>query len=165
MTPRRQWVRFNVVGVCGFVVQIATLSMMVRAGLPTAASIAIAVLAAVSHNFIWHERFTWPNQPREGRLGRWMAYQASTGAVSVITNVGATPLVMTVTGLPVVAANAVAVVLMSGLNFVVSDRIIFDRRPELRPCVKQVWKWRRLLIPSPRSTQPRQCSPKSAACV
>ena len=128
MTLHRRWIRFNVVGVCGFGVQIATLSLMMNAGVPTAASIAIAVLVTVCHNFLWHERVTWPTQTGEGRLRRLMAYQMSTGALSVIGNVGATPVLVAATGLPAVAANAVVVVLLSGLNFVVSDRVIFHRR-------------------------------------
>ncbi len=123
-----RWVRFNVVGVAGFVLQIATLSLLVRcAGLPTSVAVTIAVLVAVSHNFVWHEHFTWPNQPREGRLRRWLSFHVSTGALSVITNVGATTLVMTLTGLPVVAANVVAVALASMVNFLVSDRLVFGR--------------------------------------
>jgi putative flippase GtrA len=51
----------------------------------------------------------------------------STGVLSVITNVGATTLVMTLTGLPVVAANVLAVALASIVNFLVSDRLVFGR--------------------------------------
>lgn len=123
-----RWVRFNVVGAAGFVLQIVTLSLLVRcAGLPTGVAVTVAVLVAVSHNFMWHERFTWPNQPREGRLRRWLSFQLSTGVISILTNVGATTLVMTLTGLPVAAANAVAVVLASMVNFLVNDRLVFGR--------------------------------------
>jgi len=123
-----RWVRFNVVGVAGFVLQIVTLSLLVRcAGLPTSVAVTVAVLVAVSHNFMWHEHFTWPNQPREGRLRRWLSFHVSTGAISILTNVGATTLVMTLTGLPVVAANTVAVALASMVNFLVSDRLVFGR--------------------------------------
>src|SRR5258708_1760567 len=104
-----RWVRFNVVGAAGFVLQIVALWLLVRcAGLTTNVAVAVAVLVTVSHNFVWHEHFTWPNQPREGRLRRWLSFHATTGAVSVVTNVVATTLVMTLTGLPVVAANVVA---------------------------------------------------------
>jgi dolichol-phosphate mannosyltransferase len=128
VTPRMRWVRFNVVGVAGFVLQIVTLSLLVRcAGLTTSVAVTVAVLVAVSHNFVWHEHFTWPNQPREGRLRRWLSFHVSTGALSVVTNVGATTLVMTLTGLPVVAANVVAVALASIVNFLVSDRLVFGR--------------------------------------
>ena len=43
----------------GFLVQTAVLTMLVRwAGVPTTVAVALAVLAAVSHNFFWHERVT-----------------------------------------------------------------------------------------------------------
>jgi putative flippase GtrA len=123
-----RWVRFNVVGVAGLVLQIVTLSLLVRwAGLTTSVAVTVAVLVAVSHNFVWHEHFTWPNQPREGRLRRWLSFHVWTGALSVVTNVGVTTLVMTLTGLPVVAANVVAIALASIVNFLVSDRLVFGR--------------------------------------
>jgi dolichol-phosphate mannosyltransferase len=121
-----RWVRFNAVGVVGFVLQIVMLSLLVRcAGLTTSVAVAVAVMVTVSHNFVWHEHFTWPNQPREGRLRRWLSFHVTAGAISVVTNVVATTLVMTVTGLPVVAANVVAVALASIVNFLVSDRLVF----------------------------------------
>jgi putative flippase GtrA len=123
-----RWIRFNVVGAVGFVLQIVTLSLLVRCtGLTTSVAVTVAVLIAVSHNFVWHELFTWPNQPREGRLRRWLSFHVSTGVISVVTNVGATTLVMGLTGLPVVAANVVAVAMASIVNFLVSDRLVFGR--------------------------------------
>jgi putative flippase GtrA len=63
-----------------------TLSLLVRcAGLTTSVAVAVAVTVAVSHNSIWHEHFTWPNQPREGRLRHWLSFHVSTGALSVVT--------------------------------------------------------------------------------
>jgi putative flippase GtrA len=121
-----RWVRFNVVGVLGFAVQTATLSLLVRwAGLPPALAVTVAVLVAVSHNFLWHEHVTWPGLPRADRLTRWVSFHVSTGLVSVFGNIGVTVLVMTATGLSVVLANLVAVALMSLVNFWVSDRVVF----------------------------------------
>ena len=93
------------------------------AGAPLA--IVAAVLVAVSHNFFWHERVTWPDRPRAGRFRRWLSFHLSTGAVSVAANVGMTTAVTTVTGLPLVPANAVAVVASSLASFLVSDRLVF----------------------------------------
>jgi putative flippase GtrA len=121
-----RWIRFNLVGIVGFAVQLGLLSMLVRwAVLPTSAAVTIAVLATVSHNFVWHELFTWPNQPRETRLKRWLSFHASNGALSVVTNVGVTVLVSALTGIPVVAANVIAVATASVVNFLVSDRLVF----------------------------------------
>jgi putative flippase GtrA len=121
-----RWARFNLVGVMGFGVQTAVLTLLVRwAGVPTTVAVAVAVLAAVSHNFFWHERVTWPNLPRENRLRRWVSFHLSTGVVSVVSNVGITTVIVAATGLPVIASNAVAVAVLSLANFWISDRLVF----------------------------------------
>jgi len=88
---RTRWLRFNLVGALGFLLQTLALWLLVRgAGLSAGVAITIAVLTAVSHNFVWHERCTWPNLPREKRFDRWLAFHVSTGMVSVLTNLGIT---------------------------------------------------------------------------
>lgn len=127
---RTRWMRFNLVGAMGFLLQTLALWLLVRgAGLSAGVAITIAVLAAVSHNFVWHERFTWPNLPREKRFDRWLAFHISTGLVSVLTNLGITMIVMTATGLSVVPANVIAVALASFANFWINDRLIFRAAP------------------------------------
>ena len=127
---RTRWIRFNLVGAMGFGLQTLALWLLVRgAGLSAGVAITIAVLAAVSHNFVWHERFTWPNLPREKRFDRWLAFHVSTGLVSVLTNLGITMIVMTATGLSVVPANIIAVALASFANFWINDRLIFRPAP------------------------------------
>jgi len=121
-----RWVRFNLVGIMGFVLQTTMLFALVRwAGLGAAGAVTIAVLAAVSHNFVWHEYFTWPNLPRESRFRRWLSFHLSTGMLSVVSNVAVTLMVAKATTLPLVACNAVAVAIVSTANFWVSDRLIF----------------------------------------
>jgi len=126
VTGRMRWIRFNVVGVMGFALQTVTLSLLVQwAGLSAGLAVTVAVLVAVSHNFLWHEHVTWPSLPRKDRLARWVSFHVSTGILSVLGNIGVTTLVMAVTGLSVVFANMVAVVSMSLVNFWVSDRVVF----------------------------------------
>lgn len=118
--------RFNAVGVMGFTLQMLTLWLLVRwTGASAGAAVTVAVLAAVSHNFLWHERVTWRGLPRQHRMRRWLSFHLSTGMVSVVTNVGVTMVVMNVTGLPVLLANVVAVALGSLANFWINDRLIF----------------------------------------
>jgi putative flippase GtrA len=114
----------------GFLLQTFALWLLVRgAGLSAGVAITIAVMAAVSHNYVWHERFTWPSLPREKRWHRWLAFHVSTGLVSVLTNLGITMIVMTATGLSIVPANIIAVVLASFANFWINDRLIFRSAP------------------------------------
>lgn len=125
-----RWIRFNFVGAIGFVLQTVALWLLVQVvGLHSGVAITIAVMAAVSHNFVWHERFTWPDLPREKRLDRWLAFHISTGLVSVLANLGITMMVMTATGLPVLPANIIAVALASFANFWINDRLIFRSAP------------------------------------
>src|SRR5262245_64858459 len=106
----------------GFTLQTMALWLLVRgAGLSAGVAITIAVMAAVSHNFVWHERFTWPNLPRDERFKRWLAFHLSTGLVSVLTNLGITMIVMTATGLSVVPANIISVALAFFANFLIID--------------------------------------------
>ena len=121
-----RWLRFNLVGVLGFALQTTVLFVLVRCvGLAAPAAVTVAVLAAVSHNFFWHEHFTWPDLPRESRFRRWLTFHLSTGILSVMGNVGVTMIVANGTGLPVVASNVVAVAIVSTMNYWVSDRWIF----------------------------------------
>jgi putative flippase GtrA len=132
VSARRRWLRFNLVGVMGFAVQTMTLWLLVRwAGASAGMAVTIAVLAAVSHNFAWHERFTWRGLPRQHRLKRWLSFHVSTGTVSVLTNVGITMAVMNVTGLSVLPANIIAVVTGSLASFWINDRLVFRPAPAL----------------------------------
>ena len=71
MTTTGRWLRFTVVGLAGFAVQLTTVWLLARlTPLPVSVIVTLAVLLTVSHNFFWHERVTWPGQPREGRLRR-----------------------------------------------------------------------------------------------
>jgi putative flippase GtrA len=127
-----RWVRFNLVGAAGFVVQMVTLMAVTRyLGVRPSVAVVVAVLVSVSHNFVWHERITWPGQQRQGRLRRWLAFNLSNGLISIVTNVTATTLLVAITGAPLLVANAMAVVLASGVNFLLSDRYVFGRTPDL----------------------------------
>jgi putative flippase GtrA len=130
MSKRRRWLRFNLVGVLGFALQMALIFVLVRwTALGASAAVTVAVLAAVSHNFVWHEHFTWPDRPREARLRRWLSFHLSTGVLSVAGNVGVTMILANETGLPLVVCNAVAVVIVSAANYWVGDRWIFNALP------------------------------------
>ena len=55
-----RWMKFNFVGGIGIVVQFAMLFFLKSiAHLNYLFATALAVEAAIIHNFVWHERFTW----------------------------------------------------------------------------------------------------------
>ncbi len=126
MTTASRWLRFTLVGFAGFALQLSTVWLLARlTPLPAGLIVALAVLLTLSHNFFWHEHVTWPGQAREGRRRRWLAFHAANGMISFATNVLATGPIMQMTGLPIPAANAIAVVVASFANFAAGDRVVF----------------------------------------
>jgi putative flippase GtrA len=122
----RRWFRFNLVGILGFLVQMITLVLLLgMTGLPELVALGLAVFVALSHNFLWHERVTWPDRPAEARLARFARFQLSSGSFSLLSNLGLTKMVMLLTGMPVVASNVLAVASASLLNFALNDRLVF----------------------------------------
>jgi dolichol-phosphate mannosyltransferase len=124
-----RFVRFNGVGVMGFVVQLAALGLLLYAGVHYLVATAIAVEAAVLHNFCWHERWTWIDRPATGRarLGRLWRFHALNGVVSLGGNMLLVRLLAGSVGLPVVPASAVSVLVCSLLNFALTDSFVFDQ--------------------------------------
>ena len=134
MTTTRRWLRFTLVGFAGFAVQLTTVWLLARlTPLPVSVIVTLAVLLTVSHNFFWHERVTWPGGTREGRLRRWLAFNAANGMISIATNVVATGPIMQMTGLPIQAANAIAIVVASFANFVAGDKVVFAQGCRIVP--------------------------------
>lgn len=120
--------KFNLVGAMGILVQLGVLHSL-TSGLDVSylPATALAVEAAVLHNFIWHERFTWGD--RRGLAGRpldrLLRFNLTTGAVSVVGNLGFMSLLVEQAHLPFLMANLATITLCSLLNFVVSDRFVF----------------------------------------
>ncbi len=67
-----RWCKFNLVGGIGILVQVGALYLLESwLHFKYLAATAIAVEAAVVHNFVWHERFTWADRTKTGRrVGR-----------------------------------------------------------------------------------------------
>jgi putative flippase GtrA len=118
--------RFNLVGLAGFVVQLGLLHALTRwTAWPLPVSVAVAVLVTVTHNFAWHVRYTWPGATDRWAV-RWLAFAGSNGLISLVTNLVVTT-ALAGAGVPVLAANVVAVGAAALVNFLVSDRLVFAR--------------------------------------
>lgn len=118
--------RFNLVGVAGFVLQLTLLHALTRlTSWPLPACVAAAVLVTVSHNFFWHTRYTWRGATNRW-FSRWLAFNLSNGAVSLVSNVVVTTAVAAA-GVPVLPANVAAVCATALVNFLLSDRLVFAR--------------------------------------
>ena len=117
---------FALVGALGFGCQLGVLHLLVGAGLAVSISTALAVLTAVAHNFLWHRGWTWRDRPASAGSphGQFLRFVGLNGLVSLAGNVVITA-GLAGSGLPVLAANAVAVVVCSLANFVLANRLVF----------------------------------------
>jgi len=125
-----RWIKFNAVGGVGIVVQLAALAVF-RSWLKLDYLLAtgLAVEIAVIHNFLWHERFTWADRPAVRPLQslvRLAKFNASNGAVSMVGNLGLMRLLVGEVKFNYVASNLIAIVVCSLVNFLLSDRLVFD---------------------------------------
>jgi putative flippase GtrA len=130
-----RWLKFNFVGGIGIAVQFAVLFLLKsRLHFHYLLATVIAVEAAVVHNFVWHERFTWidrmpGNAKRSWRrsLIRLVRFNLANGAVSILGNVSLMRLMVGQGHVNYLAANGIAIALCSVANFVVSDAWVFER--------------------------------------
>jgi putative flippase GtrA len=121
-----RWWRFNLVGIGGFALQLVVLWVLTRiCGVHYLIATALAVEIAVLHNFAWHEAWTWRSVTAEGRWRRLLRFNLANGIVSIASNLLFTLLFMQWMGLPLLAANASAVILMALLNFALAESWVF----------------------------------------
>src|ERR1039458_1514987 len=101
----------------------------------TAASTAMAVEAAVVHNFVWHEQFTWADRmtldcdkPRWRRsLPRLLRFNLTNGAVSILGNLALMKVMVGEGHMNYLVANGIAITLFSLANFLVSETWVFAK--------------------------------------
>ena len=125
----RTWLKFNAVGIIGVGVQLAALAIL-RTGLGVDYLVAtfLAVEAAVLHNFIWHERWTWVERTRQkagGVIGRLFRFHLANGLISIAGNLVLMWLFVSRLHLHYFLANLIAIGTCSIVNFFASDRLVF----------------------------------------
>jgi putative flippase GtrA len=124
-----RWLRFNAVGAMGIVVQTAALALFKGAlGMPLMAATALAVEAAVLHNFVWHERWTWKDRTvsHRGAVGRLARFNLSNGLISIAVNLLFMRLLAVRFHFPYMAANFIGIAAGSLANYLASDKLVFD---------------------------------------
>ena len=127
-----RWLKFNAVGAMGIVVQIAALAICKSLlHLDYLVATVLAVEAAVLHNFVWHERWTWKQRAGPGRLGRLARFHLSNGAVSIVGNVLCMRLLVGRFHMQYLIANLLSIAATSAANFVLSELYVFrSARPQ-----------------------------------
>ena len=134
-----RWGKFNLVGAVGMAVQLGALALINRLApghymVATAAAIEITLL----HNFVWHMHYTWRDrfptlnaksafrmgQPgyRGALAGHLIRFHLANGLVSMIGNLGLMPVLVGAAHIPVVVANAIAILGCSIVNFLLGDQ-------------------------------------------
>ena len=134
MTTGVRWLKFNAVGAVGIAVQLGAL-VLLRSGLHMNYlwATALAVEAAVLHNYVWHERFTWANRERRG-WRNLLRFNLATGGISILGNVGMMKLLVAMAGVNYVIANISAIAVCSTANFLVNNRCVFTPENRLQAC-------------------------------
>jgi len=122
-----RWLKFNLVGGLGILVQLGCLALL-RFRMHYLAATALAVEIAVLHNFAWHERFTWKDRPGGGRerLLRLLRFHLGNGAVSILGNLGLMWLLVDRFHMKhLLVANGIAIAICSFLNFALGEWFVF----------------------------------------
>ena len=131
-----RWCKFNLVGGMGVAVQLVALFLLKDVlHFSYLAATAIAVEAAVMHNFIWHEQFTWADRTQSDRgnsrwrrsLVRLLRFHLGNGAISIVGNLALMKLMVGQAHRNHLLANAIAIILCSLVNFSVSEAYVCGR--------------------------------------
>lgn len=124
-----RWLKFNAVGAMGIVVQLAVLALLVSGlGMNYLPATALAVEAAVLHNFVWHERFTWRDRAGSGALKRVLWFHLTNGTLSIGGNLALMRLLAGWLRLNYLVANMAAIAVCSLANFAASHWFVFRER-------------------------------------
>ncbi len=125
-----RWFKFNAVGGIGVGVQLVALTILAgQLELNYLVATALAVETAVIHNFLWHERWTWADRFTQGRQGSWrrfLQFNLTTGTLSIVGNLLFMRFFVGSLGMHYLVANLLTIAVCSVLNFMVSDRLVFQ---------------------------------------
>src|SRR5579863_2685305 len=129
-----RWCKFNFVGGIGIAVQFAALFLLRGVlNFEYLFATAIAVEAAVIHNFVWHEQFTWADRTNSAGFRSWrrslprlFRFNLTTGTVSILGNLALMKVMVGEGHMNYLLANVVAIVLCSFANFLVSNEWVFE---------------------------------------
>ena len=146
-----RWCKFNFVGGIGIGVQFAALFLLKGVlHCNYLAATALAVEAAVLHNFVWHEQFTWADRTTVDRtmyggtklrgtnwnrlqssrrdvLCRLLRFHLANGAISLVGNLALMKVMVGQGHMNYLLANAIAITLCSAANFLVSESWVFEQ--------------------------------------
>jgi len=122
-----RWLKFNAVGAGGIVVQLVMLTVVTSVlKIDYLIATAVAVEAAIIHNYLWHERFTWVDRASESSWMRFLKFNLSTGLFSIVGNILLMKGLVEGAHLNYLVANLITIATCSIVNFAVSDLFVFE---------------------------------------
>ena len=125
-----RWLKFNLVGAIGMVVQLAALALFNRltAGRYLLAS-AAALELTLLHNFAWHLHYTWRDRrDPSALLAQLIRFHLSNGLVSLLGNLALMQILVHEARIPVLASNSIAILCCSIVNFCLGNNWAFAAR-------------------------------------
>jgi putative flippase GtrA len=136
-----QLAKFCTVGASGYVVNLSVFSALVLgAGVHYRIAAVCSFVVAVTNNYVWNRLWTF-----RGQRGHF-AYQGArffvVAAIALVANLGVLEGLVTL-GVPEVPAQAVAIVLVTPLNFLGNKLWSFQEASVLRPLLRRAIATRR----------------------
>jgi putative flippase GtrA len=132
-----RWLKFNAVGALGIVIQLTALgTLKSQFHFSYLLATGLAVEAAVVHNFLWHDRYTWSDRVHpswQQSLPRLLRFNLITGGVSILGNLATMKLLVGLGHTNYLIANCVAIALCSLANFMISEGWIFRGKDKKCP--------------------------------
>jgi putative flippase GtrA len=121
-----QLVRFALVGVSGYVVNLAVFATCVTvAGLDHKPAAVLAFVIALANNFAWNRRWTFA--AHEGHAGHQMVRFCIVSVAAFLFSFGILELLVAGAGMAEVPAQAIAIATATPLNFLGNKLWSFDR--------------------------------------
>lgn len=114
------------------IIQLLTLTLLqTRTAIHYLPATFLAVEAAILHNFVWHEKWTWKERAREGledsMAQRFFRFHLASGLISISGNLLLMRVFVGVLHLPYILANLIAIVGCSFSNFIANSHFVFRK--------------------------------------
>jgi putative flippase GtrA len=120
----KRWIRYALVGALGIIVRLSCIALLDSTGVHYLISTSMGIEAALLHNFLWHQSWTWKD--RQGSfLIRLASFHLTNGCISMAGNFLLMPVFVQVAH--ILVANFAVIGTCAIFNFIAADRMVFRR--------------------------------------
>ena len=125
----KRWIRYALVGTLGIGVRLCCIALLDSTGVHYLISTSMGIEAALLHNFLWHQSWTWKD--RQGSLlTRLLSFHLTNGCISLAGNLLLMPVFVQMAH--ILVANFAVIACCAIFNFLAADRLVFVQR-RLKP--------------------------------